>query len=129
MNTPLPHRTPFVLIDAVIEHEPGRRASARRQVSSGDPLLRDESQLSEIFLVEVMAQCAGIAAVGEGGTSGVLVAVDRLQIHSAVEAGDSLLVEARVVKRMGAMVKATATIHVNDELRAEADLVLRLEAS
>lgn len=128
MDTPLPHRTPFVLIDAVIEHEPGRRASARRLVSNGDPLLRDENQLSEIFLVEAMAQCAGVAAAGDGGTSGVLVAVDNLQVHAAVEAGDSLLVEAHVVKRMGAMIKATATIHVDDELRAECNLVLKLEA-
>ena len=127
MDTPLPHRSPFVMIDAVIEREPGVRAAARRQISNGDPLLRDELQLSEIFLVEAMAQCAGIAAADDGGTSGVLVAVDRLQVHVPVEAGDSLLVEARVVKRMGPMVKAKATIHVDDELRAECDLVLRLE--
>ena len=123
----LPHRTPFVLVDAIVEHVPGRRASARRMVSTSDPLLRDDFQLSEVFLVEAMAQCAGIASVSEPGTSGMLVAIDSFRVHSPVEAGDALLVEARVVKRMGTMVKASATIRVGDELRAECEIVLRLE--
>lgn len=129
METPLPHRAPFLLIDAIVERVPGECASARRLLTTADPLLRDECQLSELFLVEVMAQCAGIAAVAEDGMSGMLVAIDGFQVHAPVEAGDSLLVEARVVKRMGAMVKASATVRVGDELRAECDLVLRLEPS
>lgn len=124
---PLPHRAPFLLVDAVVERVPGERASARRLLSNADPLLRDAEQLSEVFLVEAMAQCAGIAAAGEDGTSGVLVAIDGFQVHSPVQAGDLLLIEARVVKRMGAMVKTSATVRVGNELRAECDLVLRVE--
>jgi 3-hydroxyacyl-[acyl-carrier-protein] dehydratase len=126
MVTPLPHRCPFVLVDTIVDHVPGQHASARRQVSSADPLLRDARELSEIFLLEAMAQCAGIASVSEPAASGMLVAVDHFQVHSPVKAGDSLLIEARVVKKMGAMVKASAAIRVGEELRAECELVLRL---
>jgi 3-hydroxyacyl-[acyl-carrier-protein] dehydratase len=123
----LPHRAPFVLVDAIVEHVPGQRASGRRMVSTSDPLLRDGDQLIEVLLIEVMAQCAGIASADDQGTSGMLVAVDSFRVHAPVEAGDSLLVEARVVKRMGAVAKARATIRVDDELRADGELVLRLE--
>jgi 3-hydroxyacyl-[acyl-carrier-protein] dehydratase len=129
MISPLPHRAPFMLVDAILDHVPGQRASARRLVSTGDPLLRDERQLSEVFLVEAMAQCAGIASADEAGSSGMLVAVDKFQVHSPVEAGDLLLLEARVVKRMGAMVKARATVRIGEQLCAECDLVLRLETA
>lgn len=129
MDTPLPHRTPFMLVDAIVERVSGQRASVRRLLSNDDPLLRDGKQMSEVLLAEAMAQCAGIAAAGEDGTSGVLVAIDGFHVHSPVEAGDSLLVEARVVKRMGTMVKASATVHVGTDLCAECDLVLRLTTS
>ena len=33
----LPHRDPFLLIDEVIELEPGRRVVARREVRADDP--------------------------------------------------------------------------------------------
>lgn len=37
----LPHRQPFLLIDAVEELEPGKRAVARKWVHIGDVLLKD----------------------------------------------------------------------------------------
>jgi 3-hydroxyacyl-[acyl-carrier-protein] dehydratase len=123
----LPHRPPFVLVDAVVERVPGQRATARRLLSTGDPLLRDASRLSEVFLIEAMAQCAGIAAAEPDGVSGMLVAIDRFHVHLPVEAGEVLLIEACVVKKMGAMVKASAVIRVGGELRAECELVLRQE--
>jgi 3-hydroxyacyl-[acyl-carrier-protein] dehydratase len=126
MKLPLPHRSPFILVDAIVERVPGRRAAARRLVSAGDPLLRDATELGGLLLVEAMAQCAGIAAAGDDGVSGMLAAIDGFRVHAPVVAGDSLLIEACIVKRMGTMVKAKATALVGGDVRAECDLVLRL---
>lgn len=127
MQPSLPHRTPFLLLDAVVEVVPGERAVAERLVTSADPLLRDGGELNEVLLVEVMAQCAGVAAASDGhGMTGALVAIDRFQVHRTVAVGDRITAAARVVKRMGEMVRADVTAHVDGTLCAEAQLTLKL---
>jgi 3-hydroxyacyl-[acyl-carrier-protein] dehydratase len=123
----LPHRAPFILLDAVLDAVPGVSARAEKTFSCSDPLLRDGTCVSEMLLVEAMAQCAGVAAAASAADrNGVLVAIDRFQAHGPVVSGDRLRIEARVLKKIGPMVKARATVHVGADLRAEGDLVLRL---
>lgn len=127
MRSPLPHRSPFIALDTIVEVIPGERAVGEHVVSSADPLLRDGDTVSEALLLEVMAQCAGVAAgAGTGGVEGVLAGVDGFAVRRAVAAGDLLIATARVVKRMGAMVRASAAVHVAGVLCAEARLTLRL---
>jgi 3-hydroxymyristoyl/3-hydroxydecanoyl-(acyl carrier protein) dehydratase len=125
----LPHRSPVVLLDEIVERVAGERASARRLVSGLDPLLRDDGRLTEVMLVEAMAQCAGVAAAaGVDPVMGVLVGIDGFRCWGVVSPGDSLQIDARVLKRMGGMVKARATVRLGGEPRAEADLILKLES-
>lgn len=127
MSMNLPHRAPFVLLDEIVARVPGERAVARRVVPVGDPLVRDQGYLGEVFLIEAMAQCAGVAAArNEADAAGALVALDAFNASVGVEPGDLMLIEARIVKRMGAMVRAKASIHVGDELCAEGELTLRM---
>jgi 3-hydroxymyristoyl/3-hydroxydecanoyl-(acyl carrier protein) dehydratase len=116
-----------VLLDEIVERVPGQRASARRLIPSADPLVRDEGRLSEVFLIEAMAQCAGLAAArSEDEAAGVLVAIDGFSASVCVGPGDLMRIEARIVKRMGAVARAEATIHVGEQLCAEGALTLRL---
>lgn len=127
MPVNLPHRSPFVLLDEIVERVPGQRAVARRAIPAADPLLCDDGFLGEVFLIEAMAQCAGVAASrGDDEAAGALVAIDAFRAMSRVAPGDLVLIEARIVKRMGAMARAKATVRVGENLRAEGELTLRL---
>ena len=78
--------------------------------------------------MEAIAQCAGLAvAGGHGVVGGVLVSFDRFRTAGRVEAGDSLEISARVVRRFGALVKARGRVRANGRLRAAAEVVLRLQ--
>ena len=65
MEQALPHRYPFLMIDRVMEVEPGRRAVAVKAVSLDDFFLANHFPstqcMPEALIVEALAQTGGIA--------------------------------------------------------------------
>ncbi len=60
----LPHRYPFLLIDRVLNIEPGKRIEALKNVTINEPFFQghfpDEPIMPGVLIVEAMAQAAGI---------------------------------------------------------------------
>ena len=60
----LPHRYPFLLIDRVLNIEPGKRIEALKNVTINEPFFNghfpDEPIMPGVLIVEAMAQAAGI---------------------------------------------------------------------
>jgi len=90
----LPHRYPFLLLDRVLELEPGVRAVAQTTVSAS-------RAFPQVLLVESVAQLAGIATIRQDGEGGFLAAIDRAEFSRAPLVGDVLNVTVRVVKAFG----------------------------
>jgi len=90
----LPHRYPFLLLDRVIELEPGVRAVALTTVSAS-------RAFPQVLLVESAAQLAGIATIQQDGAGGFLAAIDRAEFGRVPLIGDVLTVTARVLKAFG----------------------------
>ena len=66
----LPHREPFIFIDAVIETQPGATALCVKTFKQDEPFLRGhlpgDRIVPGVILTEALAQTAGIAAGGGG---------------------------------------------------------------
>jgi 3-hydroxyacyl-[acyl-carrier-protein] dehydratase len=90
----LPHRYPFLLLDRVVELEPGDRAVALTTISASHVF-------PQVLLVESVAQLAGIATIQQDGEGGFLAAIDRAEFSRAPLIGDVLTVTVRVVKAFG----------------------------
>ena len=90
----LPHRYPFLLLDRVVELEPGARAVALTTVSAA-------RAFPQVLLVESVAQLAGIATIQQDGEGGFLAAIDQAEFSRAPLIGDVLTVTARVLKAFG----------------------------
>ena len=60
----LPHRYPFALVDRVIEHEPGKRAVAIKNVTFNEPQFQGHFPgrplMPGVLIVEAMAQVGGL---------------------------------------------------------------------
>src|SRR6187431_3588816 len=72
----LPHRYPFLLVDRVIELEPGKRAVGIKNVTANEPQFTGHFPgrpiMPGVLLVEGMAQTAGAICARKDGTSGNL---------------------------------------------------------
>jgi len=125
---PLPHGYPFLLLDRVLQVVPGVSALAVKNLTTGDPLLDGEGHVPAALLAEVIAQCAGLAAIGvRPGTGAVLARIDRFRVsRRAIVAGDQLRVRARIVRVFGRTVKARGDVRVNFRMRAAGELLLQL---
>ena len=60
----LPHRYPFALVDKVIEHVPGKKAVAIKNISINEPQFQghfpERPLMPGVLIVESMAQVGGI---------------------------------------------------------------------
>ena len=100
----LPHRYPFLLVDRVIECEPGKRLLAIKNVTYNEPYFTghfpNQPIMPGVLIIEAMAQSTGLLAgetdpevLGKGATY-YLVGVDKVRFKRPVTPGDQLFLEA-----------------------------------
>ncbi len=125
----LPHRYPFLLVDKVIELEPGKRAVGIKNVSANEPFFQGHFPeypiMPGVLIVEALAQLAGIAvAVIEEnkGKLGVFASIDSMKFKNQVLPGDILTLEAEIlISKMG-VTKAKVKATVDGKLAAEGEI-------
>jgi UDP-3-O-[3-hydroxymyristoyl] N-acetylglucosamine deacetylase/3-hydroxyacyl-[acyl-carrier-protein] dehydratase len=123
----LPHRYPFLLVDRVLEHEPGRRVVALKNVTCNEPFFQghwpSRPIMPGVLIVEAIAQTAGIMiadVVDPAFKVALIASIDGVKIRRPVTPGDQLRIEV-----VGTRLKtSTADIHgiarVGDQTAAEA---------
>lgn len=127
----LPHRPPFLLVDRVVEIEPGHRASALKCVSINEPWFQGhfpgEPIMPGVLLTEAMAQVAAIVAMSaapEHAREVVYMAgLDRVRFRRPVHPGDRLRVDCEKVSVKQGLWIFDARILCEGERVAEARLL------
>ncbi|HKE00811.1 MAG TPA: 3-hydroxyacyl-ACP dehydratase FabZ, partial [Planctomycetota bacterium] len=101
----LPHRYPFLLVDRVLEREGFRRAVGIKNVTINEPFFQGHYPGNPIFpgvlILEAMAQLAGVLLLRRLENTGklaVLWAIDRVKLRGAVFPGDQLRMEVETLK-------------------------------
>jgi len=111
----LPHRYPFLLVDRVIEIEPGKSIVAIKNVSINEPFFQGHFPghpvMPGVLIVEALAQTAGLLTQitsqmdGQSGSPlFYLVKVDNARFSAVVAPGDQLRMEVslkRLIRGMG----------------------------
>jgi UDP-3-O-[3-hydroxymyristoyl] N-acetylglucosamine deacetylase/3-hydroxyacyl-[acyl-carrier-protein] dehydratase len=125
----LPHRYPFLLVDRVLELEPGRRVVAIKNVSVNEPFFQGHWPalpiMPGVLIVEAIAQAAGVliaSCVERGDRVALITTIDGVKLRRPVGPGDQLRLEitSRRVKKTSASVSGVAK--VGDAIAAEANL-------
>lgn len=130
----LPHRDPFLLIDEVIELDPGRRVVARRAVRAEDPWFAGHFPgrpvMPGVLIVEAMAQTGAIAVLFEEANRGKIAffaGIDDCRFKRIVEPGDVLTLTCEIVELRGPIGRGKATAHVGGALAARGTLTFAVE--
>ncbi len=109
----LPHRYPFLLVDRVLECEPGKRLRAIKNVTVNEPFFQGHFPgnpvMPGVLIIEAMAQASGVlvqlsASERQAAPLYYLVKVDKARFSRTVVPGDQLVLEItqkRMLRRMG----------------------------
>ena len=127
IKTILPHRYPMLLVDRIIELEPGKRIVGIKNVTSNEPFFQghfpERPIMPGVLILEALAQVSCILVLRDLGAAGriaLFTGADNVSFRKMVTPGDQLRLEGEVEKirvPFGRMkVKAT----VNGDLACEA---------
>jgi beta-hydroxyacyl-ACP dehydratase FabZ len=128
----LPHRYPFLLIDRVIELEPGDRILALKNVTINEPFFQGhfpgQPVMPGVLIIEAMAQAGGILAYESSAdvNHGKLIyfmGMDNVRFRKPVVPGDQLIFMAKILKMRRKVAKMAGTASVDNQLVAEAELM------
>lgn len=127
----LPHRYPFLLVDRVVEFEPGKRVRAIKNVTVNEPFFTghfpDHPVMPGVLVIEAMAQASGIltqltnAAQPKKNQIYYLVRVDKARFSRTVVPGDQLVMDVtqkRTIRNMG-LYECRATVDGKEVASAE----------
>ena len=121
----LPHRYPFLLVDRVVELEPGRRVVGIKNVTYNEPFFQGHWPgrpiMPGVLIVEAMAQTAGVL-IAHGSSKhrhALLVSIDGVKFRRPVVPGDQLRLEITGVRSNGRGTQVQAYAKVGDRVAAE----------
>jgi 3-hydroxyacyl-[acyl-carrier-protein] dehydratase len=130
----LPHREPFLLIDEVVELEPGQRVVALRDVREDDWWFAghfpERPVMPGVLIVESMAQTGAVAVLVEEENRGKIAyfaGIDDCRFKRVVEPGDTLRLTCEIDHVRGPIGRGKATAHVGEELAARGTLTFAVE--
>jgi UDP-N-acetylglucosamine acyltransferase len=128
------YRYPSTLVDAVTEHEPGKRLVAVKNVTVNEDFFQGHFPgtplMPGVLMIETLAQVAMLLLTHgpDGRPSGhaFLRGVDDAKFRRQVVPGDRLRLEVKVGERRKTLARAHAVAWIGDAIVAEAQLVMAL---
>jgi 3-hydroxyacyl-[acyl-carrier-protein] dehydratase len=133
LNRILPHKPPAVLLDTVIEVNPGKSVLARKNVTQSEPAVMGHFPGLPVFpagmIIEAMVQTCAILAYAtdqfDPDTDVVLlVGLNKTKFRRAVVPGNVLEIEAQLGQRRSNVWRFDVKAYVEDLVVVESGLVL-----
>ena len=130
----LPHRYPFALVDRVIEHVPGKKAIAIKNITINEPHFQghfpDRPLMPGVLIVESMAQVGGLIVTQMPDIPKglfVFAGINNVKFRKPVVPGDQLVITCELIsikrKRFG---KVLGEAHFDGKLVCSGDLMFSL---
>lgn len=129
----LPHRYPFLLVDRVLEIEPGKSIHAFKNVTINEPFFvghfPHHPVMPGVLIMEALAQAAGILSFKTMDTKPdansvfYFVGIDGARFKKPVMPGDQLHLHVEILRQMRGIWKYKAEARVDGQVVAEAELM------
>jgi 3-hydroxyacyl-[acyl-carrier-protein] dehydratase len=129
----LPHRYPMLLVDRVLDWQPGSFVRAVKNVTINEPFFQGHFPaypvMPGVLVIEAMAQVAGLltmlsdVARRDGSQLVLFAGIDEARFKRQVVPGDTLLLEAHLERAVRGIGRFRTKATVGDELVCEAKLL------
>jgi 3-hydroxyacyl-[acyl-carrier-protein] dehydratase len=129
----IPHREPMLLIDEVLELEPGVRVVARKTVTEADCAghFPGNPIMPGVKMVEALAQCGAVAVLSQPENQGKLAlfaGIDDVRFKRIVRPGETLLLECEIETVRGPVGKGRAKATVDGQVAVRGTLTFAVGA-
>ncbi|MBI4461508.1 MAG: 3-hydroxyacyl-ACP dehydratase FabZ [Acidobacteria bacterium] len=130
----LPHRAPFLLVDAVLELEPRKRVVAVKKVRPDEPFFAGHFPghpvMPGVLIIEAIAQAGGFMLMKEVKDRDAklmyFAGVEEARFRRPVLPGDELRLEVEMVYWRNNVCKMAGKALVGDQVAAEATVMCKL---
>lgn len=129
----LPHRYPMLLVDRVLECEPGQSAVGIKCVSQNEQFFcghfPQQSVMPGVLILEALAQVGAVAILTLPENKGKLAffgGIKNARFRQKVVPGDVLTLSCELTRRMGPVGIGKAVAKVGDAIAAEAELTFAI---
>jgi len=127
----LPHRYPFLLVDRIEELEIGKRVIGIKNVTVNEPFFQGHFPgrpiMPGVLIIEAMAQVGGVLAFKSANQSGAklvyFMGIDKAKFRKPVVPGDRLRFVVDVLRARHPYWKMRGEAYVEDSLVCEAELM------
>ncbi|HYF93341.1 MAG TPA: 3-hydroxyacyl-ACP dehydratase FabZ [Symbiobacteriaceae bacterium] len=123
----IPHRHPILMVDRIVEMEPGKRAVGMKNVSANEPVFQGHYPGNPIFpgvlILEAMAQTGAVALMTLPELAGrvpLFAGLDEAKFKRPVLPGDQLRLEVEIIAMKRGLGMGAAKAYVGENLVAEA---------
>ena len=130
------YRYPSVLVDAVLEHAPGERIVAIKNVTISEEFFQGHFPgapvMPGVLMIEALAQVAAVLVLERTGSPTAHVClhgVNDVKFRRQVVPGDRLRLEVTLGRVRSRLAVARASAYVADAVVAEAELLLAIDAT
>ena len=127
------HRYPFLLVDRILEMEPGKRAVGLKNVTINEEFFNGHFPKNPIMpgvlIVEHAAQVGGIlllASTDNEGKLALFAGIDEMKFRRQVKPGDQLITEVTILRLSGRAGKVHVVSRVDGEVVAEGQYTFML---
>lgn len=126
----LPHRYPFLLVDRIVEYEEGKRVVGIKNVTLNEPFFQGHFPgapvMPGVLIIEAMAQTAGVLMLGNipdrDSKLVFFTGIDGAKFRKPVVPGDQLRMELVVLRYRPRYIKLRGQAYVDGHLVAEAEI-------
>ena len=127
----LPHRFPFLMVDAIIEMEPRKRIVGIKQVSIGEPYFQGHFPgmpvMPGVLQIEALAQVGAVLALREleeaDSKIPLFSGIDGARFRRPVVPGDTLRLEVPAIRPGRRIQKMRGVATVNGEVTTETEIL------
>lgn len=128
----LPHRYPILLVDRILELEPGKRVVGLKNVTINEPFFQGHFPghpiMPGVLIIEAMAQAGGMLMMEQLTADKVVyfMALDRVKFRKPVMPGDQLHLEVTVLQISGSNCRMEGVAKVDGKVVAEGEMLARV---
>ena len=130
----IPHRDPFLLIDEIIELEPGKRVVAKKHVKEDEFWIKghfpNQPVQPGVLTIEMLAQAGAVCILSVPENKGKIAffgGIDKARFKRQVLPGDIVTLNVEIIKIKGSIGVGKAIATVDGKKAVSAQIMFALE--